>query len=69
MFCCCYNVFISILGVLVRSVVWVVVYVLRALIVCYAADSTDPLTYTVVTLIYILCTYYLKMVTDRGRNM
>jgi hypothetical protein len=22
-----------------------------------------------VTLIYILCTYYLKMATDRGRNM
>jgi hypothetical protein len=35
----------------------------------YAADSTDPLTYTVVTLIYILCIYYLKMATDRGRNM
>jgi hypothetical protein len=35
----------------------------------YAADSTDPLTYTVVTLLYILCTYYLKMATDRGRNM
>jgi hypothetical protein len=32
-------------------------------------DSTDPLTYTVVTLIYILCTYCLKMATDRGRNM
>jgi hypothetical protein len=35
----------------------------------FTADSTDPLTYTVVTLIYILCTYYLKMATDGGRNM
>jgi hypothetical protein len=32
-------------------------------------NSTDPLTYTVVTLIYILCTFYLKMAIDRGRNM
>jgi hypothetical protein len=31
--------------------------------------ATDPLTYTVVTLIYILCRYCLKMATDRGRNM
>jgi hypothetical protein len=29
---------------------------------------TDPLTYTVVTLIYILCTYYLKMATDRAET-
>jgi hypothetical protein len=35
----------------------------------YTADSTDPLTYRMVTLIYILCTFYLKMATDRGRNM
>jgi hypothetical protein len=33
-------------------------------------DSTDPLTYTVVTFKYILLyTFYLKMATDRGRNM
>jgi hypothetical protein len=30
--------------------------------------STDPLTDTVVTLIYILCTYYLKMATDRAET-
>jgi hypothetical protein len=32
-------------------------------------DSTDLLTYTVVALNIFLCTFYLKMVTDRGRNM
>jgi hypothetical protein len=35
----------------------------------YIADSTDPLTYTVVALNIFLRTFYLKRVTDRGRNM
>jgi hypothetical protein len=32
-------------------------------------ELSDPLTYTVVALNIFFCTFYLKMVTDRGRNM
>jgi hypothetical protein len=34
----------------------------------YIADSTDPLTYTMVALNIFLCTFYLKMVTYRAET-